>query len=119
MSGGAWKDNGIIEKFIVEISRIINCLTSQNWKYKVSISMVQIYFSSLTDLFRKFLEPIPELRIKTESICPDGQSDLEELTTVENASRVPITDYIMANNMKGIMKIINAGLDARKMRDIV
>ena len=71
MSGGAWKDNGIIEKFIVEISRIINCLTSQNWNYKVSISMVQIYFSSLTDLFRKFLEPIPELRIKTESICPN------------------------------------------------
>ena len=96
MTGDAWKRDGILSTFIKSLI--------DDEETEVSIRMIQIYKSKITDLLRSPLE-------KYNVLEPWWIGEMEGL------KEVSLSKEMAAQDLKGAMKIINRGLDNRRMRD--
>ena len=96
MTGDAWKRDGILSTFIKSLIA--------KEETEVSIRMIQIYKSKITDLLRSPLEKYNVL-------------EPEIIVRMEGLKEVSLSKEMAAKDLKGAMKVINRGLDRRKMRD--
>ena len=96
MTGDAWQRDGIVSTFIKSLI--------DDKETRVSIRMIQIYKSKITDLLRSPLEKYNVL-------------EPERIDCMEGLKEVSLSKEMAAQDLKGAMKIINRGLDNRKMRD--
>ena len=106
MSGGAWKNNGLIQQYVLhQIDLWKRELASG--KYRLSVTMNQIYQSEIKDLFFKGFEATPQLTINWK----ENFDDL--FVEVENTTHIKYEE----GKEKELIDAINHGLDNRKMRD--
>ena len=76
---------------------------------RTEITLVQLYYSELKDLFRNYLDDYYTLKLV--------KNNKDKLTYFQGAKRVDITDHLLSDNMTSLMKLINRGLANRKTRD--
>ena len=108
MSGGAWKNNGLIQQYVLDrINEHKWLLASGNWL--IGVTMNQIYQSEIKDLFFKGFDATPQLTINRKE---EKYDDLKTVV-VENTTKIKYVE----KNEKEIIDVINHGLDNRKMRD--
>ena len=76
---------------------------------RAEITLIQLYYSELKDLFRNYLDDYYTLELV--------KNNKDKLTYFQGARRVDITDHLLSDNMTSLMKLINRGLANRKTRD--
>lgn len=106
MSGGAWKQNGIIQQAIRYVRSQVCELKFD--KFKINCTLVQLYKSHLVDLFRRDDQLVKALSIKVNpsgEVFIEGASVIERINFIRNASAA-----------EDLIETFNNGLDNRLMR---
>ena len=79
MSGGAWKNNGLIQKYVLDRikKRKKKLASGEHW---LEVTMNQIYQSEIKDLFFKGFEATPQLSINRDK---DLNGHVEVINTTQ------------------------------------
>lgn len=103
LSGGAFKNNGIIQQ---TINYIVEQGKANGLKVEIRCQLIQIYKSDLVDLFLPHHEHARYLTVgMDEENCP----------TVVGATKIYVADLI-SSGAKHLIRTFNQGLDNRLMR---
>jgi hypothetical protein len=103
MSGGAWKDHGLIQDFFIHT---VN--EDKKWKFPIHVTMNQLHQSEIKDLFREGFEAPPQLKIHR------GNKDGDPLVSIENTTELRV-DWSKPTD--DLIDAINRGINNRKTRD--
>lgn len=106
LSGGEWKDEGIIQQAITYAREQAIAKGLKN--FKVTCFMVQIYKSHIKDLLRRDDDPICALHLEFDN--DDGSVSIRNIRLHE------ADDFLDANGDQQLIKVLNRGLDNRLMR---
>ena len=105
MTGGEWKHFGIVQQTIIYARIRANAIPPLK-NFKVSCTMIQLYKSQMTDLFRSEEDPILALNLVYHN----------NMITIQNAIQVQPEDFLEPGGDERLIKVVNRGLDNRMMR---
>jgi kinesin family protein 6/9 len=102
MSGGAWKDHGLIQDFFIE-------KVKEHKSSDIHVTLNQLHQSEIKDLFREGFEAPPQLKIHRRK---DRWN--RPLVSIENTTKLIVDRSKPADDL---IEAINRGINNRKTRD--